>query len=87
MIKEVQGLRFWAIIMVIFVHSPGIVSEDYVWFKKIWKVFHSSTGVELFFMLAGYFMIASLEKLNLHTVDKKISAKLVVEFIIKNSED
>lgn len=83
MIKEVQGLRFWAIIMVIFVHSPVMVSADYAWFKKIWKVFHSSTGVELFFVLAGYFMIASLEKLNLHTIDKKMSARLVAEFIVK----
>ncbi|ABR74194.1 acyltransferase [Actinobacillus succinogenes] len=84
MIKEVQGLRFWAILMVIFVHSPIIIPTEYSGVKNaIWKVFHTSTGVELFFVLAGYFMISSLEKLNIDATEKKISTKLIIEFIVK----
>ena len=66
MIKEVQSLRFFAILMVIFIHSPIIFPKEWGSMKNaIWKVFHTSTGVELFFVLAGYFMVASLEKLEL----------------------
>lgn len=84
MIKEVQGLRFWAILMVIFIHSPIIIPTEYAWLKNaIWKVFHTSTGVELFFVLAGYFMVASLEKLNIDMTEKKISTELIIEFIVK----
>lgn len=84
MIKEVQSIRFFAILMVIFVHSPIIFPEEWGSVKNaIWKVFHTSTGVELFFVLAGYFMMASLEKLEISNYSKANGAKLVVEFIIK----
>lgn len=84
MIKEVQGLRFWAILMVVFVHSPIIIPTEFAWLKNaIWKVFHTSTGVELFFVLAGYFMIASLEKLSIEKTEKRVQTKLIIEFIFK----
>lgn len=84
MIKEVQGLRFWAILMVVFVHSPIIIPTEFAWLKNaIWKVFHTSTGVELFFVLAGYFMIASLEKLGIEKTDKVTSIKSIMGFIVK----
>lgn len=84
MIKEVQGLRFWAIFMVVFIHLPIIIPKELVLVKNaIWKIFHTSTGVELFFVLAGYFMMVSLEKLNIETKEKKVSTKLIIEFIVK----
>jgi len=56
MIKEVQALRFFAILMVIFVHSPIIFPEEWGSMKNaIWKVFHTSTGVELFFCVSWLF--------------------------------
>lgn len=84
MIKEIQALRFWAILMVIFVYLPLIIPKEYIWLKnEIWKVFHTSTGVEIFFVLAGYFTISSLEKLNIGTSERRKSTKLVIEFIFK----
>lgn len=84
MIKEIQGLRFFAILMVVFVHLPVIIPAEYNDLKNsIWKVFHSSTGVELFFVLAGYFLIHSLERLKINSVNTEMSIKLIIDFIIK----
>lgn len=84
MIKEIQGLRCWAILMVIFVHLPIIIPAEYNEVKNvIWKVFHTSTGVEIFFVLAGYFMVVSLEKLKIDTSEDRLPIRLIIEFIIK----
>ena len=71
MIKEVQSLRFFAILMVIFVHSPIIFPGEWGSMKNaICIVFHTSTDVELFFVLAGYFMMANLKKLEISNHSK-----------------
>lgn len=49
MIKEIQGLRAIAIIMVLVVHGLAIVPpswQDYV--IKLQRLFFTSTGVEIF---------------------------------------
>lgn len=50
---------------------------------EIWKVFHTATGVELFFVLVGYFMIASLEKFDIFNRSQVNSTRIIIEFIIK----
>ncbi len=84
MIKEVQGLRFWAILMVIFVHLPIIIPSEFYNLKEmIWSVFYTVGGVELFFVLAGYFTVSSLEKLSFEKTEKRVQTKLIIEFIVK----
>lgn len=64
MIKEIHGLRFWAIFLVVFVHLGIIVPPDYkALYHSVKQVFHTSTGVELFFIIAGYFLMKSLSKI------------------------
>ena len=73
MIKEIQGLRAIAIIMVLVVHGLAIVPpswQDYV--IKLQRLFFTSTGVEIFFVLAGYFLIYSLERFLKHQLKKKL---------------
>lgn len=63
MIREIQALRAIAILMVLFVHCGALLPEKYhkdIFF--IQNIFFTSTGVELFFVLAGYFLMSSLSK-------------------------
>lgn len=84
MIKEVQGLRCWAILMVIFVHSPIIWSKEYKGLKDtIWSMFQTSTGVELFFVLSGYFFVLGLERLELSKKDLGERLQLFSGFLVK----
>ena len=56
MIKEIQGLRAIAIIMVLVVHSLVIVPpnwQDYV--IKLQRLFFTPTGVEIFLYLQDIF--------------------------------
>ena len=63
MIKEIHGLRAMAILMVLFIHIEAIgLGELQLYFDKSKELFHTSTGVEIFFVLAGYFMMHSLSK-------------------------
>jgi acyltransferase 3 len=63
MIKEIQGLRAIAILMVLFIHIEAIgLGELQQYFDETRKLFQTSTGVEIFFVLAGYFMMHSLSK-------------------------
>lgn len=74
MIKEIQGLRCWAILMVIFLHLTIIIPPEYrKVYQKIVTIFESATGVELLFVIAGFFLMKSLSKYN---------NKSILEFII-----
>ena len=60
MIKEIQGLRAIAILFVIFVHLPVLLPTEYfVYWHRLNDSFVTITGVELFFVIAGYFLIYS----------------------------
>lgn len=61
--KEIQVLRAIAILMVLFVHTGSVFPEKYFWiYTKLDGVFHTNIGVELFFVIAGYFLACSLDK-------------------------
>lgn len=64
MIKEIQGLRAIAILMVLFIHIEAIglnhIQQEF--FNRSKAVFFTSTGVEIFFVLAGFFMMNTLDK-------------------------
>lgn len=80
MIKEIQGLRAIAILMVLFVHILAILPPSYYEnIINIQKLFFTSTGVEIFFVLAGYFLMHSLDKME-STVKKP--QELILDFII-----
>lgn len=85
MIKEIQGLRAIAIIMVLVVHGLAIVPpswQDYV--IKLQRLFFTSTGVEIFFVLAGYFLIYSLERFFKESAEKGMSkAEVLLIFLVK----
>ena len=73
MIKEIQGLRAIAMIMGVVVHGLAIVppnSQEYV--IKLQRLFFTSTGVEIFFVLAGYFLIYSLERFLKESAEKEV---------------
>lgn len=85
MIKEIQGLRAIAIIMVLVVHGLAIVPpswQDYV--IKLQRLFFTSTGVEIFFVLAGYFLIYSLERFLKASAEKEIGkVETLLMFLVK----
>lgn len=85
MIKEIQGLRAIAIIMVLVVHGLAIVPpswQDHV--IKLQSLFFTSTGVEIFFVLAGYFLIYSLERFSKESAEKGVGkAEVLLTFLVK----
>ena len=61
---DIQVLRCIAIIFVMLVHSIIIIPQDYSHFYfSIKKVFNTGSGVDLFFVMAGFFLSLSLRKL------------------------
>lgn len=97
MIPEVQGLRCIAILMIIYFHLPLILTSKYLEFhQKISRNFILSTGVELLFVLAGFFLMKSLSKMEKYNIPKivdnsipqnsnnlKIKIEILFEFILK----
>lgn len=78
MIKEIQGLRCIAILFVVFIHLPVILpTEFFASWKKISSVFSTVTGVELFFVLAGYFLMYSLSKI------ENLNWNTLLSFLVK----
>lgn len=78
MIKEIQGLRAIAILFVIFVHLPVLLPPEYfVYWDTLNRSFVTITGVELFFVIAGYFLIYSLDKIYTFNIES------LVDFILK----
>lgn len=72
MIKEIQALRFWAIIFVIVNHLKVIIPDNYQYlYTKFRQIFHTSSGVELFFVIAGYFLMQYLSRQKLDTINEK----------------
>lgn len=62
---DIQVLRGIAIIFVILVHSIIIIPQDYSHFYfSIKRIFNTGSGVDLFFVMAGFFLSFSLKKLN-----------------------
>ncbi|WDD20931.1 acyltransferase [Erwinia amylovora] len=61
--RDIQVLRCIAIIFVVFVHVGMIIPENFQQlYKKVDSIFHTNMGVELFFVIAGYFLSHSLSK-------------------------
>jgi len=97
MIPEVQGLRCIAILMIIYFHLPLILTSKYLEFhQKISRNFILSTGVELLFVLSGFFLMKSLSKMEKYNIPKivdnsipqnsnnlKIKIEILFEFILK----
>lgn len=97
MIPEVQGLRCIAILMIIYFHLPLILTSKYLEFhQKISRNFILSTGVGLLFVLAGFFLMKSLSKMEKYNIPKivdnsipqnsnnlKIKIEILFEFILK----
>lgn len=82
MIKEIQALRCWAIIFVIVNHLNMIIPSNYQHlYTKFRQIFHTSSGVELFFVIAGYFLMQYLSRQNLHAINER--ARLYLNLIIK----
>ncbi|WGL57916.1 acyltransferase family protein [Kluyvera intermedia] len=83
MIKDVQVLRAIAIIFVVLLHSWMIFPKEYVHiYNSIQPVFRPNTGVELFFVLAGYFLATNLNKLDaLKSTSEKVN--FILSFSIK----
>ncbi|KAJ9432546.1 Peptidoglycan/LPS O-acetylase OafA/YrhL, contains acyltransferase and SGNH-hydrolase domains [Candidatus Pantoea symbiotica] len=83
--KELHSLRGIAIIMIVFLHSGVLYTESYSHFYK-WIQSHSDTetGVELLFVLAGFFLTKTLFKINLNErVNFKHSLRETVKLIKK----
>ena len=54
---DIQVLRCIAIIFVMLVHSIIIIPQDYSHFYfSIKKAFNTGSGVDLFFVMAGFFL-------------------------------
>ena len=80
LIKEVNGLRCIAILMVIFFHFFLILTPKYfAYYQKISSVFSSQSGVELLFVIAGYFLMSSLSRIE--NYENKVEA--IMNFIGK----
>ena len=63
--KEIQNLRAIAIVYVIFVHVIAVIPSTWIpTYNKINMFFHTNMGVELFFVIAGYFLSNSLLRIN-----------------------
>ena len=78
MIKEIQGLRAIAILFVIFVHLPVLLPPEYfIYWDTLNRSFVTITGVELFFVIAGYFLIYSLDKIYTFNIES------LIDFILK----
>lgn len=78
MIKEIQGLRCIAILLILFIHLPVILPiELFTNWKKVSSIFGTVTGVELFFVLAGYFLMYSLSKI------EKLDWNTLLSFLVK----
>ena len=78
MIKEIQGLRAIAILFVIFVHLPVLLPTEYfVYWHRLNDSFVTITGVELFFVIAGYFLIYSLDKIYTFNIEN------LIDFVLK----
>ena len=79
-ISEIQGLRCIAILMVILFHVPLILNpEQMSYYQKFGKYFATYTGVELFFVLAGFFLMKSLVKIE----NGEERGNKLFEFILK----
>jgi len=64
--SEIQALRAIAIVFVLFIHSVIIFPPEYLYiYKYIISVFRTDAGVELFFVIAGYFLAQSCVKFDL----------------------
>lgn len=82
MVKEIQALRCWAIIFVIVNHLNMIIPSNYQHlYTKFRQIFHTSSGVELFFVIAGYFLMQYLSRQNLYIINEK--GKFYLNLIIK----
>lgn len=80
LIKEVNGLRCIAILMVIFFHFFLILTPKYfAYYQRISSVFSSQSGVELLFVIAGYFLMSSLSRIE--NYENKVEA--IMNFIGK----
>ena len=80
LIKEVSGLRCIGILMVIFFHLPLIYTPKFLGYhQKISLVFSTQSGVELFFVIAGYFLMCSLSRIE--SYENKVEA--IINFIGK----
>jgi len=61
MFKDIQALRFFAIFFVIFLHLAIILPDNHTY--GILRSFsNTDSGVELFFVIAGFFLSHTLEK-------------------------
>ncbi len=80
LIKDVQGLRCIAILMVIFFHFFLILTPKYfVYYKKIGTVLSTQSGVDLLFVIAGYFLMVSLSKIE----NNENRVEVIISFILK----
>ena len=80
LIKEINGLRCIGILMVIFFHFSIILTPRFlVYYQKITSIFITPSGVELLFVIAGYFLMNSLSKIKNN--ENKIES--IINFVIK----
>ena len=80
LIKEVNGLRSIGILMVIFFHFFLILTPRYfVYYQKISSIFLGQSGVELLFVIAGYFLMLSLSKIE----NNENKVEVIISFIGK----
>ncbi|MBP9690417.1 MAG: acyltransferase [Bacteroidia bacterium] len=80
-IVQLDGLRFFAVVMVMFAHWM-----QWQWTNPILKVFPFTHGVTLFFVLSGFLITTILLKANQNIVTQKVSAsKAIKQFYIRRS--
>jgi peptidoglycan/LPS O-acetylase OafA/YrhL len=78
---DIQILRCIAILFVMLVHSIIIIPQDYSHFYfSIKKVFNTGSGVDLFFVMAGFFLSLSLSKFEGSGKVKAFSSFIVKKF-------
>ena len=74
MLKDIQALRFFAILFVVFLHLPIILPNNHT-YNELRSFTNTDSGVELFFVIAGYFLSLTLDKSSNHiksTPDKVV---------------
>lgn len=74
MLKDIQALRCIAICFVIFLHLPVIIPNNH-FYNELRSFTNTDSGVELFFVIAGFFLSLTIEKSakNLNSTAEKIN--------------